>query len=194
MLEGNFTVHKVAGNFHVAMGRSKYVGGHLIHQIDPAQMANFNTSHRINHISFGAHFPGQQNPLGGISGVVDPHEMTTATFRYTINVVPTMYTGSGERVRSSQYTVSTRKIPSGAATLPTPQKSIHDHASHNAPMRSLPGVFFVYNISPFVVHTTVQYVHRIDFVARLCAIVGGAYALLGLLDSILYMYVPGWQR
>ena len=62
MLEGNFTVNKVAGNFHVAMGRSKYVSGRLIHHFDPRQIAHYNTSHRINHLSFGQYFPGQRTP------------------------------------------------------------------------------------------------------------------------------------
>ena len=116
--------------------------------------------------------------------------MTTATFQYTVHVVPTIYSGCGDgdaSMRTNQYTVTTRKIPAGDAVVKD-AKSIHDHEAHNAPISSLPGVFFIYDMSPFVVHTTEQYVPRIDFLARLCSIIGGAYALLGLLDSLLYKY------
>ncbi len=53
-------------------------------------------------------------------------------------------------------------------------------------MAVLPGIFFVYEISPFMVEVTHKKVPFMHLVAKLCAIVGGIFSLLGVADSILH--------
>ena len=70
-IEGFLNVNKVAGNIHVALGKSKSVNGRLIHQFSPRQLDHFDTSHKIYKLSFGEVFPGQTNPLDGVSKIVN---------------------------------------------------------------------------------------------------------------------------
>ena len=58
-VEGHLQVNKVAGNIHIALGKSRSVNGRLIHQFSPSQLNHFDTSHKINTLSFGEPFPGQ---------------------------------------------------------------------------------------------------------------------------------------
>lgn len=196
-LEGKFSVQKVSGNFHVAMGRSRSIGGSLVHNFDSRKIADFDASHTVHHLSFGRRFPGQRNSLDGHRRIVDPYEMTTATYQYHVNVVPTVYKDASDdseesALRTNQYTYQEMTIPIGDALKirnETENGKLHAGNGHAHPRRiALPGVFFIYDISPFVVHTTKSYVPTIDFIARLCAIIGGTYTILGLVDSILYRY------
>lgn len=93
-LEGFLEVTKVSGNFHVALGKSKSVDGRLIHEFNPSEAQTFNTSHHINHLSFGAFYPGQINPLDRKLVVHDGVDFATGVSQYFIKVVPTVYKDS----------------------------------------------------------------------------------------------------
>jgi hypothetical protein len=36
-----------------------------VHDVQPFSFTNFNTSHRIRHLSFGKNIPGKTNPIDG---------------------------------------------------------------------------------------------------------------------------------
>ena len=78
---------KVAGNFHVALGKSKSVDGRLIHEFNPSEAEHFNTSHRINFLSFGPPVPGVVNPMDGMLRMVDARKSSTAVYQYFIKIV-----------------------------------------------------------------------------------------------------------
>lgn len=50
----------------------------------------------------------------------------------------------------------------------------------------LPGIFFVYELSPFMIEASRIRMPILHFVTKLCAIVGGVFTVLGVLDSILF--------
>jgi hypothetical protein len=70
---------QVAGNFHFAPGKSFQQGHMHVHDLMPFGNMEFNVSHTINKLSFGADFPGVVNPMDGI----DRH-METTTGKYQI--------------------------------------------------------------------------------------------------------------
>jgi hypothetical protein len=50
----------------------------------------------------------------------------------------------------------------------------------------LPGIFFVYEISPFMIEakgSTIPFTHLLT---KLCAIVGGVLTVIGVLDSFVF--------
>jgi len=58
---------QVAGNFHVAPGKS-YQNHHThIHDMQLFKKSAWDLSHRIDKLSFGDDFPGLINPLDGVS-------------------------------------------------------------------------------------------------------------------------------
>ena len=51
-LSGHFTVNRVAGNFHIAMGEGVDRDGRHIHHFLPEDRVNFNASHVVHELSF----------------------------------------------------------------------------------------------------------------------------------------------
>lgn len=200
LLEGSMTVNKVGGNFHVALGLTRTVNGRLVHAFNAKDLHHFNTSHRINHISFGEPFASQSNPLNGVVRVVDKHDSETGIYQYFIKLVPTVFVGTFRTQRSCQYSFTEKFVPigdgqpdvvedeeeggadNGGNSLDHRRKDGHKHPSV---VNALPGLFFIYDISPFQIRRTVAKLPFMEYFARLCAIVGGCYALSGVLDSVL---------
>jgi Endoplasmic reticulum vesicle transporter len=50
----------------------------------------------------------------------------------------------------------------------------------------LPGVFFVYDMAPFMLEVTAERLPLHHLLIRLCAIAGGVYAVSGMLDRLLH--------
>ncbi|KAL7435453.1 hypothetical protein ACHAXM_006184 [Skeletonema potamos] len=111
-LHGHFTVNRVAGNFHIAMGEGVDRDGRHIHQFLPEDRINFNASHVIHELSFldeeygdivGVHANGKkkrkkkgidgERSMNGVTKIVTEDTGTTGLFQYFIKVVPTVYKG-----------------------------------------------------------------------------------------------------
>ena len=192
-LEGYLGVNKVAGNFHIALGRSKSINGRLIHQFKPSDLDKFNTTHTIHTISFGVPFPGQSNPLDGMVKVIDSHLSKTGVFQYFVKIVPTNYTDRRGYVTSSnQYTYTEKFVPIGEGSDAEKAKGLEaQHGNghrHPAIIKALPGVFVVYNLSPFIVHRTEEVQSFFHFLVRVSAIVGGVFTVSGLVDKLVTIF------
>lgn len=51
----------------------------------------------------------------------------------------------------------------------------------------LPGMFIVYDISPFLIEVTKIRTPFYHLFSRLCAIVGGVFSILGVVDAVAYL-------
>ena len=131
-------VNKVAGNFHIAMGETHTRGSGHIHQFNPFTMNRFNASHTLHALSFGLPYPGQKNPL---DGSVRAAAEGPGVFMYFIKVIPTVYAAGGgaPALKTNQYSVTSQYR---AAVVNGVRQNV------------LPGIFFVYDISPFQVTVT----------------------------------------
>ncbi len=179
-IDGHMTVNKVGGNFHVALGKTKSVHGRLIHQFSADNLETFNPGHIIHTLSFGEPFPGQKNPLDGNHVEVKEEWMKTAAFQYFVKIVPTNFTDVSRAEKSFtsyQYSFTQKVIPIGDGA---------DGMHKAAPGVKLPGLFMVYEISPFMVQSTVRSVPFTHFLTQLCAIIGGVFTVSGIIDSVLY--------
>lgn len=108
-LTGYMLVNKVAGNFHIAMGETHSRGNGHIHQFNPSQLQNFNTSHVIHSLSFGEPFPGIRNPLDGTVAIAD---VSTGVFMYFAKIVPTIFTpANAPHIATNQYSVTSQFRP-----------------------------------------------------------------------------------
>ncbi|MBA0769114.1 hypothetical protein Gotri_017879, partial [Gossypium trilobum] len=128
-----------------------------------------NVSHMIHDLSFGPKYPGLHNPLDGTVRIL--HE-TSGTFKYYIKIVPTEYRYIWKEV------------------LPTNQFSVSEYFS---PMkeydRSWPAVYFLYDLSPITVTIKEERRSFLHFITRLCAVLGGTFALTGMLDRWMYRLI-----
>lgn len=175
-ISGFLLVNKVAGNFHVALGDSTERDTRHIHQFNPSDIESYNASHRINHLSFGEVYPGMKNPLDDRKHIV---ENGYGVFQYYIKVVPTIYENDWETIRTNQYS-ATDQFQAGNV--------------NGVQQAVLPGVFFVYGLSPFMVRVTEQSMSFLQFLTGVCAIVGGVFTVAGIVDSCLHASGVGGRK
>ncbi|KAL7590986.1 uncharacterized protein LOC111893969 [Lactuca sativa] len=161
---GSLEVNKVAGNFHFI--KSFHQSSIHIPDLLAFQEDSYNISHKINKLAFGSYYPGIVNPLDGVHWFqVSPNGM----YQYFIKVVPTIYTNiRGYTIQSNQFSVTEH--------YKTPEVG----------RRSLPGVFFFYDLSPIKVTFTETHISFLHFMTNVCAIVGGIFTVAGIVDSFVY--------
>ncbi|XP_021735343.1 endoplasmic reticulum-Golgi intermediate compartment protein 3-like [Chenopodium quinoa] len=162
---GVLDVQRVAGNFHVSVhGLNIFVAQMIFEGSN-----RVNVSHMIHELSFGPTYPGIHNPLDGTVRIL---RGTSGTFKYYIKIVPTEYRYTSKDV------------------LPTNQFSVTEYFS---PMkdfdRTWPAVYFLYDLSPITVTIREERRSFLHFLTRLCAVLGGTFALTGLLDRWMYRLV-----
>jgi len=166
-LSGNFLVNKVAGNFHFAPGRALQTSQSIVHDFMEYEVEHFNTSHIIHNLGFGEKYPGLHNPLDDVTKTI---EHGSALYQYFIKVVPTIYEyNSGTQIKTNQYAVTQHMRPRNEQ-----HKSV------------VPGVFFMYDLNPIMVHIHETRKSFLHFLTQLCAIVGGVFSISTLFDHILY--------
>eukprot|EP00198_Chlamydomonas_reinhardtii_P004228 XP_001693564.1 predicted protein [Chlamydomonas reinhardtii] len=165
-------VNKVAGNFHFAPGRSYQQGSMHVHDIAPFGDAVIDFRHVIHKLSFGEPYPGMKNPLDGAKAGQAAAAAAAATgmFQYFLKVVPTSYTDlSNKTLSTNQFSVTEnfREAQGGAG-------------------RTLPGVFFFYDLSPIKVKIVEHGSSFLSFLTSVCAIVGGVFTVSGIVDAFVY--------
>jgi hypothetical protein len=165
-----------SGNFHIAPHKKLHSGNNALGQQQQGlfnlmdlisfTFDQFNITHTVNSLSFGDNFPGIASPLDGTSKTV---EDTHAMYQYYIKVVPTRYKKfNGQVIQSNQYSVT-------------------EHKSHLAPGsgRGLPGIYFYYEVSPIQALFEENRGGFRSFVTSICAIAGGVFSLMRLVDILL---------
>lgn len=61
---GTLIVNRVSGSFHIAPGKSFSINHVHVHDVQPFSSGQFNTTHKIRHLSFGASIDSaRHNPL-----------------------------------------------------------------------------------------------------------------------------------
>lgn len=176
-IHGDVLVSKVGGNIHVALGRSTVRDGKHVHEFNIKEVSDgFNTSHSINRLEFGERVHGTESPLEGTTKIV---RQGAYMFHYYIKLVPTLYEGRDRMVYTHQYSVTDK------------QKNA---MVKKGELTGLPGVFLVYEFTPFLVKKTEKTVPLSHFLTSVCAIIGGVFTVAGMLDAILYRSARGFMR
>ncbi|CAI5459817.1 unnamed protein product [Closterium sp. Yama58-4] len=170
-LYGHLSVERVAGNFHVSVHGQSY----LVLQQVFSSVGDVNVSHIIHSLGFGVPYPGRLNPLDGFVRILPPLKegedpaRSSGTFKYFLKVVPTRFHfWHGGVVKTNQYSISEY------FTASSPQSN------------ALPAVYFLYDLSPIAVSITESHRSFFHFLTRLCAVLGGTFALTGMLDRWVY--------
>ena len=189
-IRGMIEMHKVDGEFHVAMGREthelpnfarfmtprqKQVMGHM-HMFDDAEMIWFNTSHVINHLQFvdlSSHCSKETQPLDGVrmfspGKTSEEQARVLHRYMYLIRVVPTIrVSAEGSASLHYEYTYKFLDYPVEVST----EMKIH------------PGVFFQYTVSPYHVVQTSMRLSAREALNRFFAIISGIAVLASFLFS-----------
>ncbi|KAA8526181.1 hypothetical protein F0562_008080 [Nyssa sinensis] len=159
---GVLDVQRVAGNFHISVHGLNIFVAQMIFE----GATHVNVSHIIHDLSFGPKYPGLHNPLDGTVRIL---RGASGTFKYYIKIVPTEYKYISKEV------------------LPTNQFSVTEYFSPmNEYDRTWPAVYFLYDLSPITVTIKEERRSFLHFITRLCAVLGGTFALTGMLDRWMY--------
>ncbi|KAM9815374.1 endoplasmic reticulum-Golgi intermediate compartment protein 2 [Syngnathus typhle] len=169
-IHGHLYVNKVAGNFHITVGKSiPHPRGHA-HLAALISHDSFNFSHRIDHLSFGEDIPGVISTLDGTEKVTtEPNHM----FQYFITIVPTKLNTYKVVADTHQYSVTER------------ERAIN----HAAGSHGISGIFMKYDISSLMVKVSEQHMPLWKFLVRLCGIIGGIFSTTGMLHSVMGFFV-----
>ncbi|KAF5748879.1 endoplasmic reticulum-Golgi intermediate compartment protein 3 [Tripterygium wilfordii] len=167
---GVLDVQRVAGNFHISVHGLNIFVAQMIFD----GSSHVNVSHIIHDLSFGPKYPGIHNPLDGTERIL--HD-ASGTFKYYIKIVPTEYRYISKEV------------------LPTNQFSVTEYFSPITEYdRMWPAVYFLYDLSPITVTIREERRSFLHFITRLCAVLGGTFALTGLLDRWMYRLIEAVSK
>lgn len=164
-VHGHLYVNKVAGNFHITVGKSiPHPRGHA-HLAALVSHDSFNFSHRIDHLSFGERIPGIFSTLDGTEKIsAEANHM----FQYFITIVPTKLQTNRITADTHQYSVTER------------DRSInHALGSHG-----VSGIFLKYDMSSLMIRVSEQQMALWQLLVRVCGIVGGVFSTTGMLHSM----------
>lgn len=159
---------KVGGNFHISPGRSIRNSHNHVHDtaiFDSPE--GYNLTHTINNLSFGPQFPGRVDALDNVYKQTDAKQ---SLFQYFVKIVPTSYITNSQYISSYQYSVTTHFKP----------------LSHGHDSESLPGVFFLYELSPIEVVFRESFPSWASYLTQVFGTAGGLFTISTLLDWFLY--------
>jgi len=170
---GNVVVNKVSGNVHVALGRATIQGGKHVHEFNLNDVSGgFNTSHEIHSITFGEHVPGVVSPLDGTTKIV---RHGAYMFHYYIKLVPTVYVDRyGDAASTNQYSVT---------------DSARNVQVRSGELSGLPGVFIVYDFSPFLMKKTEKPKPWSYILKSMCALIGGVFSIATLVEMVVNSFI-----
>ncbi|XP_070978208.1 endoplasmic reticulum-Golgi intermediate compartment protein 2-like [Oncorhynchus clarkii lewisi] len=163
-IHGHVYVNKVAGNFHITVGKPiHHPRGHA-HIAAFVSHDTYNFSHRIDHLSFGEEIPGIINPLDGAEKITSNHN---EMFQYFITVVPTKLHTSKVSADTHQFSVTERERV----------------INHAAGSHGVSGIFMKYDTSSLMVTVSEQHMPLWQFLVRLCGIIGGIFSTTGMIHG-----------
>ena len=154
-LYGNIEIHRVQGDLHITASGHGYPD---LAQVDFNQM---NFSHIIEELSFGDFYPNLINPLDGSISTTDRN---LNRFQYFLSIVPTVYRTDYRSIHTNQFSVTGQSQPSitqGSA--------------------SVPGIFFKYDVEPFMLDIHSSSIGFVKFATRLIGLFGGLIVTIDLI-------------
>jgi thiol-disulfide isomerase/thioredoxin len=165
LVSGFVEVRKVPGNFHVEASSKRHSFDHealdlrhAVHQLTFGRPLNRRSQRRIPRKS--------RHLMDRLKGKVFESKLANATFEHYIKVVSTTFTRSGgSAVEFYKYTASSN--------------SFIDE-------KEKPQARFSYDLSPMHVTVSEKSVALYHFLTSVCAIIGGVFTVLGLMDSAVY--------
>mmetsp|Transcript_23615 Transcript_23615/g.93623 ORF Transcript_23615/g.93623 Transcript_23615/m.93623 type:complete len:469 (+) Transcript_23615:355-1761(+) len=179
MVSGHVLVNRVPGNFHIE-ARSK------LHNLNAAMT---NLSHVVNHLSFGtplardvarkvAKFPQFQKDHPLDDRIFVNHDYHQAHHHYS-KVVSTHFEVGGMMTK-------TREVV-GYQMLAQSQVMHYDELD-------VPEAKFSYDLSPMAVIVTSKGRRWYDFVTSVCAIIGGTFTVVGIIDALLHKILKSGKQ
>lgn len=165
----SFKVNKVPGNFHVSThgSREQPQTPDMTHTIRELRIGDRYLAPNVKEAAF--------NALEGQSTVGKPG---FSSHDYVMKIVPTVYeTIDGDTKYMYQYT-----------------HAYKDYVAYGHGQRVMPAIWFRYELTPITVKYTEQRKPFYHFITMVCAIIGGAFTVAGIIDSIIFSASEAYKK
>ncbi len=139
----------------------------------------FNFSHIINELSFGPFYPSLHNPLDNTVATTPSHFYK---FQYYLSIVPTIYTTSSAPLSVLSTSSFSNKRQDGKTVI-TNQYAVTSQ-SRMIGERSLPGIFFKFDIEPILLLIRDERKGLLRLLVRLVNVVSGVLVAGGWCYSL----------
>ncbi|XP_058066464.1 endoplasmic reticulum-Golgi intermediate compartment protein 2 [Anopheles bellator] len=169
-ISGDLTLNKVAGNFHITVGKTIHFSSGHFHLSSIFANTPTNFSHRINRFSFGDHTAGIIHPLEGDEKIFDNGQLM---MQYFIEVVPTDVQKFYSQSKTYQYTV----------------RENFQLIDIDKGMQRVAGIYFKYDMSALRVIVRQDRDSIAQFIVRLSSIIAGIVVISRLLSKGMHLVV-----
>jgi len=176
-LSGSILVNKVSGNFHVSSHSFPNSAQTML-----VRGKRIDFSHKVNHLSFGSEENYKQvkravktrnlSPLDSHQEMAktNPHgggHMHFSFTTYYMTVTPAKYNIDGNEYFVHEFT----------------------HSHQTVQSHQYPAAWFRFQLSPVFVNYDIKNMSLLNYLIRLCAIMGGVYTVAGMVEGIIYSVV-----
>ena len=190
-LHGEITVNRVAGSLYIAPGGTTLQEhGTMVHKYPGMEgqgiydfIYSVDHTHEITEFRFGEHqLDNQEDPLSGVkcpkeSATTEKTPYSSKKHIYFLKIVPSTY-----------HSLKKNDIKNSA------QYSMTQHSTDVTNSGRLPGIWFEFSISPMLVRYKESKRSLTHFLTSIVAIIGGIFAVAGLIDSTLYRTFKTWKK
>jgi len=172
-ISGHLMVNRVPGNFHIITSSKN-------HNINPSMT---NLTHTVNHLSFGENVNFSSRKYRRIlNQVTDDHK------QFSPIDDKTFLTKEFHQAYHHYIKVVSTKLHMGRRSSDklTTYQFLEQNQIVKYTESDVPEARFAYDISPMSVVVSKEGIKWYDYLTSLCAIIGGTFTTLGLIDATLY--------
>jgi thiol-disulfide isomerase/thioredoxin len=177
-LTGSVSISRVPGTLRISATSESHSFNtrvmNVSHHVDRLLFSSFGETHRLRHV-----LPLEQRS-GLLSSSYKMHQ-ELATLKHYLKVVPFQYAFlDGETQHTYLYKANYNEYK------PRKLEWYEGQADAYVDTDLTPNAAFYYDISPVMVVMREETQSFSSFVTKICAVIGGIYTVVGLLDSVLY--------
>jgi len=177
-LTGSVSISRVPGNLRISAASSEHSFNMAVmnvsHHVDKLIFSSFKETLRLRHV-----LPLEQRS-GLLSASYGMHQ-EVATLKHYLKVVPFQYQFlDGERQHTYLYKANYNEYK------PRRLEWYEGKADAYVDTDLVPNAAFHYDISPVMVVVEEETQSFSSFVTKICAVIGGIYTVVGLLDNVVY--------
>jgi hypothetical protein len=179
LVQGNIVIKRVPGNIHI----SAHAHAHLLNAFFGGAPERMNVSHIVHNLWFGETTDlmevetAETTPLKGakrISYAEGLQQGEGKSYEYFINIVPTQYHKlNGQISHLFQYVANSNEVVG---------------------RYKIPAVYFRYELSGVTVKFHYKRKSFAHFLVQICAIIGGVFTVLGLLNSVVHSSLKRFMK
>jgi len=177
MVAGRLMVKRVPGNFHMYLHSPRYSAhnelvnaSHTVHRLNFGDPLSERAMRRMTALPEAARDEMRSDKLDGLDFVA---QHKNYTFVHYLKVVAKKYVTSSPDINTYRYSAYS-----------------NEHKEDD----DVPSIMFQYDLSPMTVVTTYESQPLYHFVTNFCAIIGGVFSIIGIVDRVMQTVFSGLTK